>query len=400
MCQPEMRVCGVVAEYDPFHKGHERLLTLIREQLHPDYILCVLSGCFTQRGQGALLFPADRAEAALSCGTDVVVELPVPWAVREAEHFALGAVSVLHRMGCVTDLAFGAETADLSRLQTVARLLEQPDERLTAHLREGLDGGLGHPAAMARAVENVTDNDTAALLRDPNNILALCYLRALLRLDSAIAPHAFAREGAAYHDSAVTDALPSATAVRGALTRGAWPQAESSLPPSSYALTRRAYAQQRVFRADLLDAPLLHLLRTAPEASFAAYAGYDEGLCRRLAEAARRAVSREELLDLAGTKRYPRARLSRLCTQLLLQLDDTLLRPELLPPYTRLLGFRASAAPLLRAMKKGGLPIYEKAADAPRTEPVLQADARAYDLWCLGAGIPAGLLFTQKLVKL
>ena len=142
-----MRTVGVIAEYDPFHLGHAYHLQQARQRTQADWVLCVMSGCFTQRGQGALLSPAQRARMALESGADVVLELPVPWAVREAEHFALGGISILHRLGCITHVAFGAETDDLPALSRCAALLEQPSPSLGAAVRERLAQGVSHPAA-------------------------------------------------------------------------------------------------------------------------------------------------------------------------------------------------------------------------------------------------------------
>ena len=180
-----MRVAGVVAEYDPFHRGHAYHLAQTRQRTQADYIVVVMSGCFTQRGQGAIVSPAARVRMALANGADAVLELPVPWAVREAEHFALGAVSILHRLGCVTHIAFGAETNDLAALTACAKLLEQPTDELNIQVQAGLRAGLSHPSALSQAL---AAQCPASGLEQPNNVLALCYLRALLRLNSNIAP--------------------------------------------------------------------------------------------------------------------------------------------------------------------------------------------------------------------
>ena len=105
-----MNICGVIAEYDPFHKGHERHLRSAREKTGADFIVCVMSGSFTQRGMPALLPPHARADMALRCGADVVLQLPYAFSVREAEYFALGGAAILNALGCVTHLSFGSET--------------------------------------------------------------------------------------------------------------------------------------------------------------------------------------------------------------------------------------------------------------------------------------------------
>ena len=118
-----MRVVGVIAEYNPFHLGHAYHLAQARQLANADAIVVVMSSVFTQRGDAALLSPADRARMALSAGADAVFALPAAWAVRDAEHFALGGISILTGLGCDA-ISFGTESTDLSALQTAARLLE------------------------------------------------------------------------------------------------------------------------------------------------------------------------------------------------------------------------------------------------------------------------------------
>ena len=130
-----MSVLGIVAEYDPFHNGHLYHLTEAVRRVSPDLVFVVLSPCFKQRGELSLLSPQDRARLALEAGADAVFSLPVLWTVRDAEHYALGAVSLLSRLG-VTDLAFGAETSDVSLLLRAAGLLEDPSPAFSALLKE------------------------------------------------------------------------------------------------------------------------------------------------------------------------------------------------------------------------------------------------------------------------
>lgn len=253
-----MRTVGVIAEYDPFHLGHAYHLQQARQRTQADWVLCVMSGCFTQRGQGALLSPAQRARMALESGADVVLELPVPWAVREAEHFALGGISILHRLGCITHVAFGAETDDLPALSRCAALLEQPSPSLGAAVRERLAQGVSHPAALGGALEALFPG---LGLSKPNNVLGLCYLRALLRLHSSMQPVLVPRAGD-YHATDWSGGFPSATAVRGAISRGDWLRVSQALPQRSYALLRAAVQRGELFHPQVLDTLLLYLLRT------------------------------------------------------------------------------------------------------------------------------------------
>ena len=125
-----MRVCGVIAEYDPFHQGHAYHLAQARQAAGADFVVCLISGCFTQRGAPALLSPRTRAEMALRGGADAVLQMPYAFSAREAEYFALGGVYTFQRLGCVTHLSFGVETSEPETLFQAARLLETPDDAL------------------------------------------------------------------------------------------------------------------------------------------------------------------------------------------------------------------------------------------------------------------------------
>ena len=165
-----MKILGIVAEYDPFHNGHLYHLTEAKRQVSPDLTYIVLSPCVKQRGGLALLSPGDRARCALESGADAVFSLPVCWTLRDAEHYALGAVSLLSRLGA-THLAFGAETADTDLLDRVAELLENPPGRFDEVLKETLAGGAGWPAAVSAALSAALP-EARGLLDKPNNILA------------------------------------------------------------------------------------------------------------------------------------------------------------------------------------------------------------------------------------
>ena len=392
-----MRVTGVIAEYNPFHLGHAYHLAEARRRTNADYIVVVMSSVFTQRGDAALLSPAVRTRMALACGADAVIALPAMWAVRDAEHFALGGVSLLHQIGCDC-ISFGAENDDLAALSAAADLLEHPTDAFRERLQRHLSAGLSHPAAASAACDELLSG-SGALLASANNTLALCYLRALMRLNAAMVPVAVQRQSD-YHAAELTDALPSATAVRAAILRDDLPAVQAAMPEAAFRGLADALAAHQLCMPNALDQALLYRLRTMTASSTAALPGLSEGIEDRLLTAARSALTREDLLAAVKTRRYPYARLSRLCTHALLGFTQQLLDETPLPPAAWLLGFRKDAAPLLSQMKAHGFPIISKPADYDRHAPWFEAECRAYDVWALGAGLPAGLAFTQGMVRL
>ena len=387
------RILGVIAEYNPFHAGHAYHLQEARKASGADYVVVVMSTCFTQRGDAALLSPADRARMALNCGADAVFALPAVWAVRDAEHFALGGTAILAGLGCDA-ISFGTEAADLPLLQSAARLLEQPDAAFSTAVQQELSAGLPYPAAVAAAAGHIAPV-MQALLSQPNSTLAICYLRALLRLAADMEVFPVSRSSS-YHDTALTDALPSATALRSAILRGDWQRARTAMPASAFDILRNAMQEGCIHRPGALDTALMYRLRAMSPAEYAALPDVSEGVEHRLRSAAASALTREDLLQTAKTRRYPYARLSRLATHALLGLTGDQLHALPLPDAAWLLGFRRDAAALLSCLaQRSRLPILGRSADLDPSHPWIASEALAHDLWALGAGLPAGLMRSQ-----
>ena len=376
-----MRVCGVICEYDPFHRGHEHHLALSRQQTKADYILCVMSGAFTQRGQAALFSPFARAEMALRCGADIVLQLPYAFSVREAEYFALGGVGILEALHCVDFLSFGCEVDDLSLLKRAALMLEEPDERMEAALKDGLNSGLSYAAAQGKALAGALGIPPETLTQ-PNCALALAYLRALLRLKSPIRPLAVMRQGT-YHAREI-EAFPSAAAVRGAVLRGDWASVRRAVPAAAYPVLEGAVMRGEFCSPERMDALFLRPLLCAEPKALSALPGIAEGMENRLAQAAQSAVSREDVITRMKTRRYTRGRIARaLCHAAMGVAKGDL---PAVPDHARILGFRESARPLLRRMQGSGFPLVT----SPAGEKTMALDLRADALWALGARRPQG----------
>ena len=362
-----MRVCAVICEYNPFHLGHAYHLRAAREASGADYVLCLMSGALTQRGAFARHDKWLRARAALENGADLVLELPTRFACAPAPDFASGGVALLSALGVATHLSFGCESSALPLLSAAAALFKAESPAFSAALRARLADGLPYPRARALAAEQAAGL-SAALLAQPNAALALEYLQAL---PPEIAPVPVERRGSGYHDAALSS-LSSATAVR------------------APAPLQAAEARGFVHEEEALTQALLYRLRTASPDALAALYSMAEGLERRFLAAAQTCASREALLDFVKTKRYTRARLSRLCAYALLDLSRDFAQAHRTPEYARVLGFRRSAAPLLKAVKRrSAIPLVTKAADFDRAHPLFVLDVRAQDLWSLGVSNPA-----------
>ena len=385
-----MRIVGVIAEYNPFHLGHAHQLRQAREAAHADAVVAVMSGCFVQRGDAAIVSPAVRAAMALQNGADAVILLPALWSVRDAEHFALGGVHLLTGLGCDA-LSFGAETADLPLLQAAADALESPD--LPAAIQPHLSAGLPYPAALSAAMAEVAPA-AARVLQSPNNTLGVCYLRALRRLGASTDVYPIAR-ASDYHASAIGDGFSSATAIRSAILRGDWSSAYSAMPGRASEWLEEAALANHLHRPESLDSVLLARLRLMDAADYAALPDISEGIERRLRRFADTARTRETLgpdcsgidvLQATKTRRYPYARLSRLATHALLGVTQAVVDSNPLPSAAFLLGFRRGCEPLLSHLAQGAIPLVSSAAQCGKDAAWAQVERRAWGLWALGAG--------------
>ncbi|MGN0774850.1 MAG: nucleotidyltransferase family protein [Candidatus Ventricola sp.] len=380
-----MRVCGVVCEYNPFHRGHALHLARARELSGADYVVCVMSGSVTQRGSFARHDKWTRAAMALSCGCDLVLELPARFSGAPAPEFASGGVGLLGALGVVTHLSFGCEPEALPFLTRAAQALSEESPAMRQALRAHLDSGLPYPRARTLAAQQASGMDGLAdLIARPNAALAIEYLRAL---PDSITPVPVAREGCGYHDASL-GALPSATAIRAALLRGELSEALAAVPCPE--LLEAAEARGDVHGEEALTQALLYRLRTTTAEALSAVAGMEEGLHHRFLAAARTADTRDALILAVKSKRYTYARLSRLCTNVLLNVTQSFAQQHAAPTYARVLGFRREAQPLLRAIRQSAcVPLVTKAADYDRADPLFALDVRAQDLWSLGCASPA-----------
>ena len=319
-----MKIVGIICEYNPMHRGHKKQIDEIRRIHGPDSaVVCLMSGNFVQRGAPAIVDKSLRAKAALNCGADLVLELPVEYALSSAEGFAAGGVRILG--GFCDYLCFGAENADSERLMNTAKALLS--EEFRPLLKGQLETGKSFPAARQAALEQMGLD--AKLLETPNNILAVEYCKAILAQGCAMAPMPIFR-GGSYHDEQADPENPSATALRKLMTAGSdW----TAFVPAGC----RVFHDAPVHTTEAGQRAILAKLRTMTDAEFEALPYGSEGLWRKLMHASRSKTTLEEIIAATKSKRYTRTRIDRmiLCAFLGLSLEDLMT----MPPYTRVLGF-------------------------------------------------------------
>jgi len=300
-----MFIFGIIAEYNPFHRGHEQHIALTR-QSSDNLIVCAMSGGFVQRGEPAIFDKWTRAACALKCGADAVIELPALFAIQSAQGFATGGVNTLAAAGA-THLSFGCETDDIALLVRMASTLAHEDAAYKHALKNYLSKGHSFPRARMNAA------DAPKIASMPGALLGIEYLKAINAYHPHITPHVVRREGAAYHSADISEYLPSATAIRAAFDAADTKKALDAMPDAcADYLRKQINAGLKPAFADAFDNALLTTLRLKGRDYIASLPDVCEGLENRIYDAALKCATRSELIERVKTKRYTYARISRI----------------------------------------------------------------------------------------
>ena len=397
-----MKTVGLVAEYNPYHNGHQYMITKCREE-GATHVVAVMSGNFVQRGSVAIMDKRARAKAALLDGVDLVIELPVPWAVSTAELFAKGGLSILQGLGCVDALAFGCETADKEMLIKAADAV--CDIKVHEQIKEELTGGITYAVARENAVRKLYGDKIADIISKPNNILAVEYLKAMRSLGSNFDIMPILRRGAEHDSLKENGEFSSASALRIMLERGD-EKAFEYMPCGSVAEFKRL---QNVGRApvaiDDSERAILSRLRMLTVEEIKEAPDISEGLENRIYNAIQSATSLEELYSIVKTKRYTHSRIRRIITSLYLGIapQDALHKV----PYIRVLGFNERGREILRAAKdNAAMPIimkFSQSYDLPEYgKHIFDLECKATNLYNLATPriLPCGTELTDEVIML
>jgi len=378
-----MRAAGIIAEYNPFHNGHERHIRETRLRTGCEFVIVAMNGSVSQRGEMMIADKWTRAEMALRGGADIVVELPVLWGVRPAENFAAGGTAILHALGCEW-LSFGCETEDMDLLRRICDVLEEEGPEYKEHLRRALAEGKSFARARGEALAALTGTD-GELLSAPNAALALEYMRSLRRMGSEMKPVAVMR-GASHHATEIARET-SASAIRRAILEMRPEAAAEAMPAEAYSLLRERAGSVPDQKSQ--DIAMLMALRGMNQEQIAGLPDVAEGLENSLYKACREAGTREEMLAQIKSKRYTYARLSRIAAHAMIGTDRGLADSVPLPRYVRLLGVKKSAfGALAQLQKNSALPIVDRG-KALAGDDVFELERRATDLRALLSRDPA-----------
>ena len=392
-----MNTVGIIAEFNPFHKGHQYIIEKAKAHTGCPRALIVMSGSFVQRGEPAFFDKWTRTKCALLNGADMVLELPVLFAVANAEIFATGSIKLLEDTGMVQALCFGSESGDLPAMQEAAKLMMNETEEFQRLLKQHLDEGMSYPAARSKALETISQISSEFLSR-PNHILGLEYLKALERSGSTIQPCTIRRKGNSYHDNSLQGEFASAAAIRKALLEENPTEAFLQVPENIVdLLTREISLGTAPASMEHLTGALHYKLRTIAPEELHEILEVTEGLENRILRAIENEYFVEDLVAYIKTKRYTRSKIQRILVHILLDIQaketDYFLKKKHLP-YIRVLGFQKDHADILGDLtEQAKCPVLTNLKKAPELldedgRHLLALEKLATDLQALAAPNP------------
>lgn len=315
------KVLGIIAEYNPFHNGHLYHLEQSKKETGATYTVAIMSGNFTQRGNTSIIDKWSKAESALHCGIDLVLELPVLYSISSAENFADGAIKILDSLKVVDYLSFGAETADVSTLNEIAKVLYTEPRKYKTFLSHELKKGLSFPKARENALMMYL-NDIRRftnVISSPNNILGIEYLKALLKYKSNIKPIAIHRTANGYNDLSYSDNIASSTAIRNIMKNNGFDILRNLLPEPSYSILIKNLKQGHIV-PDLsaFEKEIIYNLRKMDISEIAELPDVSEGLEFALKNTANSCNTLNEFINIIKSKRYTNTRIQRILLYALL----------------------------------------------------------------------------------
>ncbi len=365
-----MNVTGIIAEFNPLHNGHKYILDRARFDADADYVIVVMSGDFTQRGDPAVCDKYLRAKMALKAGADIVIELPVKAATSSAEYFASSGVYLLEATGVVTDIIFGVESNDMDALSKISEVLAAEPESYRSNLKAELKRGRSFPTARQSALLSILPklHDLSIIMSSPNNILAIEYLKALKRLDSKIRPRFVTRLGAGYHDNLISPVTSSALAIRSAMMkREDTEPLRGEVPDCVYDILAANYKKVLpIFQADMSAMLKYRLINAIYDSEdLTQYAGVSKSMADRILGKAISFIDEDDLIKMVKTKDMTYTRISRALLHILLGIREPEEALNDSNSYIRILGFKEEASSVIKQMKENSrIPVISRPSDA------------------------------------
>lgn len=353
-----MNIVGIIAEYNPFHNGHSYHLKTTKEKTNADYIVVVMSSSFVQRGEPAILDKMERTKMALLNGADAVIELPVLYSTASAEYFAKASIKLFHDMGCVDIVSFGSESGSIKELKQIADILVDEPKQWKEEFKKQLSFGCTYPVARANAFNQFT-NINSELLTNPNNILAIEYLKALKSFHSNIKPFTIQRKGAHYHNLDIKQNTASASAIRKAIEQNQMQSLSSQMPQNCYEIVKNAITQGSApIYLKNFSSILNYRLRAMSLNELKNILDVTEGLENRILRSIDSNYEIKDICEFIKTKRYTYTKIQRILTHILLDIkkeDFHYFNEKGFSEYIRILGFKKESQKLIQLITKSAV---------------------------------------------
>ena len=347
-----MKICGIICEYNPFHNGHAYHLEQAKRISGADFLICVMSGNFVQRGEASIFEKHLRAKHALECGADAVLELPIHFASSSAEFFAKGAIKLLHSIPSFSHLCFGAENDDATAFIDAAKLLNNEPTHISSKIQQLVSNGMSYAKARAQAFSEMIPSD---FLTQSNNILGLEYTKALLQLNSTAQIIPIKRKGANYLENNLHKNFSSASAIRLAIKENKFEQLKNNLPDCVF----KDFSEIRENNLNTLEK---YAVLSSSKEELAKILDCTEGLENAFKSVAEK--NAENFSEALTSARYTSSRIKRIALQNLLQIRkediQNALNSEL---YLSILAIKKDNHTLLSELGKSSFPLLVKNGD-------------------------------------
>lgn len=397
-----MKVLAMVTEYNPFHFGHKHHIQLSKSLVDAQCTIAVMSGSFVQRGEPSIIDKWTKAKMAIDNGVDLVLELPFIFATQSAERFAYGAVSLLDNLKVVDYIAFGSELGQVKPLQEIAKILVEEPIYFKDRLLHYLNLGNSYPVSRSYALRdycqslnhpNLALEDVVGILKNPNNILAIEYLKSLRILNSKIKPITIKRIGSSYGDTTINNKISSATGIRHVLLNKGLEAVREKMPSESFGHLVNYTNNHNYFNTlDNYTQIIYYLLNLKGHIALKDLIDMEAGLENRILNKASSYKNMEDLIGEITSKRYTRTRIQRIFIHLMMELSKSTyerLMPHH-PAYFRVLAANSKGLDLLGQIKdKVKVPIITKFSHYkryknPYLKEIIYFDKKATDLFYIG----------------
>ena len=386
------KVLGIVAEYNPFHNGHLYHIENAKSKTESDYVVAVISGNFTQRGDTSIVNKWEKAKMALNNGVDLIIELPTIYSISSAENFANGAIKILNEMGIINYISFGMEAEDITILNNIANVLyDEPKEYkdiLKKELKEGITYAKGMEVAVCKYLK---DDKYKNVLIGSNNILGIEYLKSLKRLKSGIIPIGIKREKVFYNSRRIIDDYASATGIRYLLENRQIEEISKLVPNSTFnILIENIRSGKYNINIYNFSKEIMYKLRSMDIKDIANLPEVSEGLEYLIKESSDNTNNIFELIDNIKSKRYTQNRIQRILLYALLNINKSDMEiSKKVKPYVRVLGFSENGQKLLSEISRQinvitSVKNFEKNNKNTKLKRMLEIDKYATDIYTLG----------------